>query len=94
MSFYRTCMRCASPILFWVAVVTFVVTLLFSLLSQWGLLSTSLAPAYGGDQQPVAVLILTSLAAALGGAVWPFMGSAIIWHLSRRSSGDTVGKAE
>ena len=81
MSFHERCMRNASAILFWIAVVIFVVGLASTLLAGGGAVDLN-------NDRPVELLfVLSAVFQALSAAVWPFTGAALIWWLRNRPAG-------
>jgi hypothetical protein len=81
-SVFRASMRNASPILFWSALILFVLTFL-------AMSATSLFPDENDqtDRATFASLIFTALVQGLNNAVWPFTGAALVWVLQRRAEG-------
>ena len=84
MSFYRACMRHASPILFWVALLVLFATVFVIVGSEWALFG-ALSQDYGNGGVERVGTLLNALASALANAALPFFGSAAIWLLQQRA---------
>jgi hypothetical protein len=75
-------MRNAAPILFWSALILFVLTFL-------AVSAISLFPNENNQTDPAIHLsnIFNALVQGLNNAVWPFTGAALVWVLQRRAEG-------
>ena len=78
MSFYTICMRNSSLILFWMAVVLFLLGLVSPFFAYEQL------QAMGNDQPIEVNVVVTAVVQALSIAVWPFFGAGLIWSLQSK----------
>ena len=84
MSFYRACMKRASVILFWSAVVLFFASLVVSFgiyqqLFQGPSAGVVISPSSGTGWE-----FASALLSALNNAVWPFAAAALLYVLEKR----------
>jgi hypothetical protein len=79
---FRASMRNAAPILFWSALILFVLTFLAAS-------AISLFPNENNQTDPAihASNIFNALVQGLNNAVWPFTGAALVSTLQRRAEG-------
>ena len=81
-SFFAGSMRNAAPILFWSALILFVLTV-----ASYSALSIVPSPTDQSDPTVRAHIIFNGLVQGLNNAVWPFTGAAIVWVLQKRAEG-------
>jgi hypothetical protein len=77
---FEGAMRNAAPILFWSALILFVLTV-------FAMSAISLFPNDNNYASPAshALNIFNALVQGLNNAVWPFTGAALVWVLQRRA---------
>jgi len=90
MTFYHSCMRYASAILFWIAVLLFLFMTIVSLQGLWPEIGQDASSIYSGSQVSAVNAILRSLSAGMTSAVWPLFGAALLWRLDRNWKSGTA----
>jgi hypothetical protein len=90
MSFYHSCMRHASVVLFWMAVLLFLFMTIVSLRGLWPEISQNMANIYTESQESALDAILRSLASGLSSAVLPLFGAALLWRLDKHWSAEAA----
>jgi hypothetical protein len=82
MTIHETFMRKASLLLFWAAIVTFILGFAIPLSASMPAISP-----YGGSENFTVLQFLNAVHGGVSSAILPFIGSAVVWFMQDRKGG-------
>ena len=83
MTFYHSCMRYASVILFWMAIMLFLFMTVFSMRGLWSVISQNVSNLYSESQISAVDAILSSVSTGMSSAIMPLFAAALLWRLDK-----------